>query len=446
MFKGRVLYWGGDDFLADLTSVILEKREYEVTRAASLEDLLTRVGDAKPHLVVIDQTQGRSESSVAGCRSLRESFTSAEIPVLFLVRDGTESAILEFMDAGADECLAIPYKPAELLAKAALLVRKTCREDGRRQARRVIEKAMVGKGADLSEGVPFGPYVLLEVLGRGSMGAVFRARLAEGGDDLALKVLDPELQADGRAFKRLEREGRVLMRLRHPHIVKVRDVACCEGFHFMAMEYVRGECLVTAVEKRGPFPPAETIRILRQVASALGAMWDAGLVHRDVKPDNIMLEGSGDAKLVDFGLARGKEDERVTRSGIIYGTPNYMSPEQIQGFELDLRTDIYSLGATGYFMLAAAPPFDGPSTRGILYRHVFEDLKPPDARQPGLPRAVGDVICRMMAKEPGDRFGLLQDLEEALDQAAQAVRDADPPPAPAKGGSRPKRKTGSGTR
>ena len=131
MFKGRVLYWGGDDFLADLTSMILEKRDYEVSRAATLEDLLGRAGGAKPHLVVIDQIQARSESSVAGCRTLRESFTGAEIPVLFLVREGTESVILEFMDAGADECLAIPYKPAELLAKATLLVRKTCREEGR---------------------------------------------------------------------------------------------------------------------------------------------------------------------------------------------------------------------------------------------------------------------------------------------------------------------------
>jgi serine/threonine-protein kinase len=211
----------------------------------------------------------------------------------------------------------------------------------------------------------------------------------------------------------------------------------------MAMEYVRGECLVTAVEKRGPFPPAEMVRILRQVASALGAMWDAGLVHRDVKPDNIMLDSSGDAKLVDFGLARGKEDERVTRSGIIYGTPNYMSPEQIQGLELDLRTDIYSLGATGYFMLTGAPPFDGPSTRGILYRHVFEDLKPPVDLQPGLPRHVGDVVCRMMAKEPGDRFGRLQDLEEALDKAVRVSAEGDLRPAHAKGGSRPKRKTGT---
>jgi serine/threonine protein kinase len=308
---------------------------------------------------------------------------------------------------------------------------------------------MAGKRVEFPEGAPFGPYVLEEVLGRGSMGAVFRARLADGGDEVALKVLDPELQKDGRALRRLEREGRVLMRLRHPHIVKVRDVSCCEGFQTMAMEYVRGECLVNAVERRGPLPAPEAARILLQTASALGAMWDAGLVHRDVKPDNILLQPSGDAKLVDFGLARGKEDERVTRSGIIYGTPNYMSPEQIQGLELDWRTDIYSLGATGYFMLTGVPPFDGPNTRGILYRHVFEDLKPPEALQPDLPRGLSAVVCRMMAKEAGDRHRRLEDLEEDLRRAAlNGPGDGDRAGAPAREKTRPRarKKAGTGTR
>ncbi|MCU0723169.1 MAG: protein kinase [Planctomycetes bacterium] len=448
MFKGRVLYWGGDEYMAELTCSVLERRDFEVVRAPTVEAFFARIAESKPHLVVIDQVQARGDSALAGCRRLRESFTSAEIPVVFLVRDDTESAILEVSECGADLCLAIPYKASELLAKATLLVRKTCREDGRRQAQRAIEKAMAGKRVDFSTGVPFGPYLLEEVLGRGSMGAVFRARPADGGEEVALKVLDHELQADGRALKRLEREGRILMRLRHPHIVKVRDVSSCEGFHIMAMEFVRGECLVNAVERRGPLPCGETAQVLLQVASALGAMWDAGLVHRDVKPDNLLLEPNGRAKVVDFGLARGKEDERVTRSGIIYGTPNYMSPEQIQGLELDFRSDIYSLGATAYFMLTGTPPFDGPNTRGILYRHVFEDLKPPERLNPGLTPGLGAVVCRMMAKEAGDRYRSLADLREALQNAAGECRPeagGRGGHAPKKPGTRSRKKAGSGT-
>jgi len=181
MFKGRVMFLGGDEFLADLTSTILEKRGYEVDLADDFGDLARRIEAARPQLVVVDQVQGRGESPAAGCRRLRETFTKLRDPSADARSRGNEATILEFMDAGADECLAIPYKTTELLAKAALMIRKNCREEGRRQARRAIEKAMAGKQPDLAGGVPFGPYLLQEMLGRGSMGAVFRATPAGGG-------------------------------------------------------------------------------------------------------------------------------------------------------------------------------------------------------------------------------------------------------------------------
>ncbi|MHC5040562.1 MAG: protein kinase domain-containing protein, partial [Planctomycetota bacterium] len=424
MFVGRIHFAGADVHVAELTTCILERRGYRVSSSHSPSRIVPLIQKTRPHLVILDQDQMGTVTGIDLCRTLRDLFTREEIPILFLTRAGEEGPILEGIEAGANECLTIPYKAHELLAKTAILVRRRKRDESRRLARRVLHRVISGENVDLAGGVPFGPFVLEAILGRGAMGAVFRARDPKRGEPIALKVLDPDSHSDGRAMKRLRREGKALMGLRHPNIVTVFEVSRCDGFHYLAMEYVRGESLIRRLEKAGPMHPVdleEAFDLLLQVGSALGAIWETGLIHRDVKPENVLITPSGTVKLVDFGLARREEDEPLTRSGIIYGTPNYMSPEQIQGLDLDHRTDIYSLGATAYHLLTGVPPFESPNTRGILYRHVFEDLRSPDRLRPSLPPPAARVICRMMEKEPEDRYPTFEALRKGLEEAREAV-------------------------
>ncbi|GEM_PF-2891846 len=424
MFKARILFVGADAHLAELTSAILERRGARIAVAGSMDTLIALVEQNRPQLLILDQRQAEKRSGVEACAFLRRIFTRKEIPILFLARSGDEDIILQSMEAGANECLTVPYKAHELLAKTALLIRRKRKEESRRLTRSVIRRVIGGENVDLGKGIPFGENVLLEVLGRGSMGAVFKACQNESNEVAALKILDPEINSDGRALRRLQREGRVLTSIRHPHVVSVHGVSRCEGFYYLVMEYVEGDSVIRRIERHYPAPafkPEEVIDLLFQIVSALEAVWEAGLVHRDVKPENIMILPDGTAKLVDFGLARRDGDEPLTRSGIIYGTPNYMSPEQIQGLDLDPRTDIYSLGATAYHMLTGSAPFDGPSTRSILYRHVFEDLRSPEMLDPAIPRAAGAVICRMMEKEPEDRYGDGRELRRALEHTREAL-------------------------
>ncbi|MHC4598125.1 MAG: protein kinase domain-containing protein [Planctomycetota bacterium] len=413
--------------LAELTTCVLERRGYDITCTHNPGTILQRVQKERPHLVILDQAQMGGRRGVEICRKLREVFTRQEIPILLLTHAGEEGPILEGVAAGANECLTVPYRAHELVAQTAILIRRRKREESRRLARRVLHRVISGEEVDLAGGLPFGNYVLQKVLGRGCMGAVFLAKDPESGEDLALKVLDPDLHTDGRAMKRLQREGKLLMGIRHDNIVTVHKVTSCDGFSYLAMEYVEGQSLMRRLEAMElaedyePFDAVAAFDIFLQVASALGAMWASNLIHRDVKPENILLTPSGSVKLVDFGLARSDEDEPLTRSGIIYGTPNYMSPEQIQGLELDFRTDVYSLGATLYHVLTGRAPFESPSTRGILYRHVFEDLRFPRRMRPDLPPIATEVVCRMMAKDPEARYANFLSLRKALEEARDTV-------------------------
>jgi CheY-like chemotaxis protein len=430
MFQGRILFAGADVHLTELTTCILERRGYKLVCTHNPATILRRVQKERPHLVILDQAQMGGKRGVDICRRMREIFTREEIPILLLTHAGEEGPILEAVEAGANECLTVPYRAHELVARTAILIRHRRKHESKRLARRVLNRVISGEEVDLAGGLPFGSYILQKVLGRGCMGAVFLARDRESGEDLALKVLDPDLHSDGRAMKRLQREGKLLMGIRHENIVTVHKVTSCDGFSYLAMEYVEGQSLMRRLEALElaedfePFDAVDAFDIFLQVASALGAMWASNLIHRDVKPENILLTPTGSVKLVDFGLARRDEDEPLTRSGIIYGTPNYMSPEQIQGLELDFRTDIYSLGATLYHALTGRAPFDSPSTRGILYRHVFEDLRSPQRIRPDLPAEATEVVCRMMAKDPEARFQNFLSMRKALEAARETVLEA----------------------
>ena len=261
-----------------------------------------------------------------------------------------------------------------------------------------------------------GEYSLQRELGRGGMGIVYLARDVQLDRDVAIKVLPSHLARTAESRERFVREARTAAGLSHPHIVPIHRVgeAVAPGergapgkrFVFFVMSYVEGETLGERLRTRGPLPPAEAARVLREVAWALAYAHGRGVVHRDVKPDNILLEaGTGRALVTDFGIARAAtHEEPAAESGKIMGTANFMSPEQAANEPVDGRSDIYALGVVGYLAVSARLPFEAPNLPALLLRQATEVAPSLVRAAPGVPPAFAAAIDRCLALDPADRF------------------------------------------
>ncbi|CAN5917016.1 hypothetical protein BH11GEM1_BH11GEM1_06730 [soil metagenome] len=266
-----------------------------------------------------------------------------------------------------------------------------------------------------------GEYSLERELGRGGMGVVYLARDVSLDRDVAIKVLPAHLAHDTEARERFVREARTAAGLSHPHIVPIHRVSESRGFVFFVMGYVEGETLGERLRTHGPLAPADATRVLREVAWALAYAHGRGIVHRDVKPDNILLEaGTGRALVTDFGIAHGNADVvPATDPGKIMGTAHFMSPEQAANEPVDGRSDIYSLGVVGYLALSGRLPFESPNLHALLVRQATE--APPSVMRaaPGLPPALGAAIDRCLARDPAVRFTDGEALAAALAPAVE---------------------------
>jgi serine/threonine protein kinase len=290
------------------------------------------------------------------------------------------------------------------------------------------------------QGALAGEYSLQRELGRGGMGIVYLARDVQLDRDVAIKVLPAQMASDPEARERFLREARLAAGLSHPHIVPIHRVgevvapaaggAAGTRFVFFVMTYVEGETLGERLRTRGPLPPTEAARVLREVAWALAYAHGRGIVHRDVKPDNILLEAStGRALVTDFGIAHGgtEGDARAdTDPGRIMGTAQFMSPEQAAGGPIDGRSDIYALGVVGYLTVSGKLPFESSNVPALLLRQATETPRSVMRVAPGLPGALGAAIDRCLARDPGDRFADGEALAEALVPPAE-TRPALPP-------------------
>jgi hypothetical protein len=260
------------------------------------------------------------------------------------------------------------------------------------------------------------------------MGVVYLARDVQLDRDVAIKVLPPLLTRDPAARERFLREARLAAGLSHPHIVPIHRVSEANGFVFFVMSYVEGESLGGRLRTGGPLPPAEAMRVLREVAWALAYAHGRGIVHRDVKPDNILLEAAtGRALVTDFGIAQGGPDAvPATDPGKVMGTAHFMSPEQAAGEPLDGRSDLYGLGVVGFLAVSGRLPFEESNLPALIVRQASEE--PPGVMRvaPGLPLALGEAIDRCLARDPDARFADGEALAAALAPAADA-RPALPP-------------------
>lgn len=274
-------------------------------------------------------------------------------------------------------------------------------------------------------------YLLLSQIGQGGMGAVYRARHLGLRRDVALKVLDPRKGVSPEQIDRFRREVSITSRLQHEHIVQALDVGSHGGVTFLVLEFVDGADLAAVVKRNGPFDPGVAAAICVQAASGLAYAHSQGIVHRDIKPQNILLSLTGVTKILDLGLARvvdaagaGGADVHtsLTQEGSIMGTVDYMSPEQARDIRsVDARSDLYSLGGTLYYLLAGRPPFPGGTVLEKLMRLAQEQPEPLGQLRPDLPRELTDIVVRMLAKRPTDRFQSAEDVVRALQPLAAAT-------------------------
>src|SRR5215510_295170 len=282
-------------------------------------------------------------------------------------------------------------------------------------------------------------------LGRGAMGVTYKAFDANLRSDVALKVISPQYLNSETARQRFLREARAAASLRHPNVATVFHLGRADGRFFYAMEYVEGETVERRVQREGPLPADLALRITRQVARALIAADRQKLVHRDIKPSNVMLVLDADedhllVKVIDFGLAKSLSamlEQSVTLSmGGFVGTPHFASPEQLEEKEIDIRSDIYSLGATLWFMLTGRPPFQG-SIASVINQHLSQP--PPVDILAKLHPRLAELAGKMLAKLPADRFQSPSDLKRELDAILSDLKGQSPtlvPPEAVQGANR----------
>ncbi|HEY6066279.1 MAG TPA: protein kinase [Thermoanaerobaculia bacterium] len=260
-----------------------------------------------------------------------------------------------------------------------------------------------------------GRYEIQSVLGKGGMGIVYKARDRELDDLVAIKTLRSEvLSADPSLLDRFKQEIRLARRITHPNVLRTHDLGEWNGLRFLSMEFVKGLTLKHLLETGEILPTPVGLRIAKQVCAGLAAAHEVGVIHRDVKPQNIIIEPTGGLKIMDFGIARLTEDRGMTATGTVIGTPDYMSPEQARGLALDYRSDIYSTGVVLYEVFTGSLPFEGDSPLAVVLKHVNDPPPLPQSKNPRIEPKIAAIVMKCMEKDPGARFQSVSELYEAL--------------------------------
>ncbi|HEV8382042.1 MAG TPA: TonB family protein [Gemmatimonadales bacterium] len=257
-------------------------------------------------------------------------------------------------------------------------------------------------------------YEILDELGRGGMAIVFKAKEKQLDREVAIKVLPFSLAFDKEFVERFQREARTSAKLEHPNIIPIYRVGKSGRIIYFVMKFLRGKPLSNILATRGSLPPAEIKRILAEVGRALAYAHKKEIVHRDIKPDNIMFDEHGHAVVTDFGIAKAASGGKLTGTGMSIGTPHYMSPEQAKAQSLDGRSDIYSLGVVAYQCLTGGVPFDGEDSFSIGYKHIMEEIPTPPLENPEK-RQLFEIVRKMMAKTPAQRFQSADELVSVLE-------------------------------
>jgi serine/threonine-protein kinase len=275
---------------------------------------------------------------------------------------------------------------------------------------------------ELSRGTTFAErYEIIEELGKGGMGKVYRVFDKKIEEEVALKLLTPEIAADKKTIERFRNELKLARKVGHRNVCKMYDLNEMEGTHYITMEYVPGEDLKSFIRRAGLLNTGKTIFIGKQVCEGLAEAHRLGVVHRDLKPSNIMIDREGNARIMDFGIVRSLEAKGITGAGVMIGTPEYMSPEQVEAKETDQRSDIYSLGVILYEMVTGRVPFEGETPLSIAMKHKSEEPPDPKELNAQIPEDLSRVILRCMEKDKKNRYQSTGEVHSELDKIEKGI-------------------------
>jgi eukaryotic-like serine/threonine-protein kinase len=277
-------------------------------------------------------------------------------------------------------------------------------------------KVPLASQGELQTGTALGErYEILAMLGQGGMGAVYKARDRELDRLVALKVIRPELTTNPDILKRFKQELILARQVTHRNVIRIFDLGQADGFKFITMEYLEGQDLRAVLKERGKLPPEEAARIILQICRALEVAHGEGVIHRDLKPQNIMLDASGRAYVMDFGIARSAHLPGMTQTGTLVGTPEYMSPEQAKGETLDERSDLFSLGVILYELIVGKSPYYSETPLATLWRRMQDKAQPLTDVDPTVPKAVSDIVAKALEIDPKDRFATAGEMAQQLE-------------------------------
>ncbi|MGB2763255.1 MAG: protein kinase [Candidatus Aminicenantaceae bacterium] len=289
-----------------------------------------------------------------------------------------------------------------------------------------ITKTLVAPTLELTSGSTFaGRYQVIEELGKGGMGRIYKVVDKKINEEVALKLIRPEIAADKNTIKRFSNELKFARKISHRNVGRMYHLGEEEGIHYITMEYVPGENLKDMIGMMGQLSPGQAVSIARQVCEGLSEAHKLNVVHRDLKPNNIIIDREGNARIIDFGIARSLKAKCITRSRMMVGTPEYMSPEQVEAKEVDQQSDIYSLGVVLYEMVTGMIPFDGETPLSIAMKHKSEEPQDPRGINSQIPEDLSRVILKCMEKNKEKRFQTVEELLSELDKIEEGFSTAE---------------------
>jgi CheY-like chemotaxis protein/predicted Ser/Thr protein kinase len=408
----KILVIEDDAALLEGLAAFLETENFKVTAVSDGEKGYNLALGETFDLIIMDWGLP-SMNGLEICQSLRRKGFS--VPIIMLTGRNSEVDRVLGLECGADDYVVKPFATREVLARIHAVLRRSVphRAEERGASDPTTTLGATGRGITVGH-IVGGRYQVLAELGRGGMGRVYKALDREIQEDVALKVLNPDIADDDTAMERFRNELKAARQITHRNVCRVFDLNRAGRTYFLSMEYIAGEDLKSLIRRTGRLPVDGAASFGRQVADGLAEAHRAGIVHRDLKPQNVMIDRDGRARILDFGIARLAKSAGITQDGVLIGTPHYMSPEQADGLTVDARTDIYSLGAILYEMLTGAPPFEADTAAGVIRKHRTEPAPDPKESNPSVPEALSRVVLRCLEKNPGNRYQSAEELSGLL--------------------------------
>jgi serine/threonine protein kinase/CheY-like chemotaxis protein len=355
------------------------------------------------------------------CRKLRSD--GVTMPIIMLTgekKDDIDKVL--GLELGADDYVLKPFNPHELLARIRAVLRRANPGTATPRTEKKDTRTLRFAQNQIKKGTLFaGRYEVQKELGSGGMGTVYKVVDREIGEEVAVKILKPEISFQRESVERFKNELRFARRITQKNICRIYHISEKDGCFYIVMEYIPGETLKSIIERQGRLPVKDTISIAVQLCSALEEVHQMKIVHRDLKPHNIIINRKGEAFLTDFGIARSLQTSGLTETGIVIGTPEYMSPEQVEGEKLDPRTDIYSLGVILYEMATGELPFRGNTPLAVALKQKSGALPSFEELKKDMPENLYPLISKCLEKDRTKRFSTAHELVQALEQLASTI-------------------------